>query len=346
MNSRCSFPFSPAVHRIYLYAGATLLASQLAFAQQTVSLRGRVTTKDGAVIPMGVTVVLESEEGMPVARQPADASGQFAFDGLAKINYKITVSCEGFETYTQDIELAFGADQYNVNVFLSPLNSKKQPKVAPLVSDQGASRSAVKYFEKGERALQGKKSRVAREAFERALAHSPCYARALSELALVDIADKRVDSAEAHFLKAIECDGAFLDPYSELAALYKFEKKYAQGERVLRQAIQRSPQTWQLYERLGEIHYATGKYKECEQDYLRVLTLNPAPPSDVHALLANTYLKERIYDRAFKEMMIYMRMDPNGRFAPSIKRVSRQMEAGGLVSRDQVEAGNELLKSR
>ena len=346
MNSLCSFPSSQALLRVFLYAGASVLASQLAIAQQTVSLRGRVTTKDGAVIPMGVTVALESAEGMPVAREPADASGQFSFDGLAKMNYKIAVTCDGFETYTQDVELAFGADQYNLNVVLSPLNARKPAKAAPLISDQSASKTAVKYFETAERALQKKKSRAARESFERALAASPCYARALAELALVDIADRRLDAAEAHFLKAIQCDGAFLDPYSELAELYKVEKRYARSEAVLRQAIQRSPQTWQLYDRLGETHYTMGKYKESEQDYLRVLALNPAPPADVHAHLANVYLKERAYEKAFSEMMNYMRLDPSGRFAPSIKRVTRQMEAGGLISGSQAQAGNTPPKSR
>ena len=77
-----------AVLTALLFAGSCLLVNDVAFAQRPVALRGRVTTKDGVVIPMGVVVTLETAEGMPVAKQPADASGQFSFEGLRVMDSK------------------------------------------------------------------------------------------------------------------------------------------------------------------------------------------------------------------------------------------------------------------
>lgn len=319
---------------------APLLVTTPTTAQTMLTLSGTVTTNDGLVIPSGVTVSLETLEGTPVAQQSADNNGQFSFEGLRVMNYTLTVRCKGFKTHTQEIQLRFGTNMSNVNVYLSPLNGKKVAKHAPLLSDESASKKSVKYFEKGERAFQRKKLGDAEKFFREAVNDSPCYARAWGELALVAVEDNRLKDAEAHFHKAIQCDGQFLDAYAGLAQLYKDEKRYPEAETVLQLGIQRSPATWQFYDRLGLLHYVMRKYKKSEGDFLQVLSLNPEAPPDVDAHLANAYLKEKNYDKAYSEMMKYMRADPTGRFAPSIKRVVKVMETHNLVSPALLQAGD------
>lgn len=303
-----------------------------ALAQTRLTLSGRVTTNQGVVIPSGVTVMLETDEGMPVAQQTVDSSGQFSFEGLRVRNYTLTVTCKGFESYTKDIQLGFGANLNNVNVFLNPLDPTKAAKPAPLLSDLSASKKSVNSFEKGERALQKKKPGNARKFFEEAVTDSPCYARAWGEMALADVEQKQLKDAESHFHKSIECDGQFLDAYSGLAELYKDEGKASDAEAVLRLGIQRSPATWQFYDRLGLLHYSMKEFNKSEDDFQRVLVINPHAPPDVHAHLANAYLKEEKFDKAYGEMMEYMKLDPTGRFAPSIKRVAKVLEDHRLIS--------------
>jgi tetratricopeptide (TPR) repeat protein len=325
---------------IFMTTAAIVIVGDFASAQTRLSLSGRVTTNDGVVIPSGVTLLLETDEGTPVAQQSADASGQFSFQGLRVKNYRLTVTCKGFETYTKDVQMEFGANLSNVNVFLNPLNVRKVVKSAPLLSDESASKKSVKYFGKGERAFLKKKLGDAQKFFEAAVADSPCYARAWNELALVNVEQKNLKDAEVHFRKAMNCDGQFLDAYSGLAQLYKDEMKYSQAEAVLLLGIQRSPVTWQFYDRLGLLHYAMKEYKKSEADFLKVLAINSAAPPDVDAQLANAYLKEARYDKAYLQMMKYMREAPNGRFTPSIDRVVKVMKAHGLVSPKVIE--NEL----
>lgn len=322
---------------IFMPIATVLMLGNFASAQVRLTLRGTVTTKDGVVIPSGVTVSLETDEGMPVARQSTDTNGQFSFEGLRVMNYKLTVTCKGFEPYTQEVQLEFGANLYNVNVFLNPLNARKVVGSAPLLSDQSASKKSVKLFEKGEHAFQKRKVGDAQNFFEAAVADSPCYARAWNELALVNVEQKNLKDAEVHFRKAMDCDGQFLDAYSGLAQLYKDEMKYSQAETVLLLGIQRSPGTWQFYNRLGLLHYAMKEYKKSETDFLQVLAINSAAPPDVNAYLANAYLKEERFDKAYVQMMKYMREAPNGRFAPSIDRVVKIMKAHRLVSPKVIE---------
>ena len=322
---------------IFMPIATVLMVRNIASAQTRLTLRGTVTTKDGVVIPSGVTVSLETDEGMPVAQRATDTNGQFSFEGLRVMNYKLTVTCKGFEPYTQEVQLEFGANLYNVNVFLNPLNVRKVVRSAPLLSDESASKKAVKLFEKGEHAFQKRKLGDAQKSFETAVADSPCYARAWSELALVNVEQKNLKDAEGHFHKAMDCDGQFLDAYSGLAQLYKDEMKYSQAEAVLLLGIQRSPETWQFYDRLGLLHYTMKEYKKSETDFLKVFAINSAAPPDVDAHLANAYLKEARYDKAYIQMMKYMREAPRGRFAPSIDRVVAVMEAHRLVSPKVIE---------
>ena len=322
---------------IFMTTATVVMVGDIASAQTRLTLRGTVTTKDGVVIPSGVTVSLETSEGMPVARASPDTNGQFSFGDLCVRNYRLIVTCKGFETYTKDIQMEFGANLSNVNIFLNPINVRKVVKSPPLWSDESASKKAVKYFEKGERAFQKKKLGDAQKFFEGAVADSPCYARAWGELALVNVEQQDLKDAEGHFRKAMDCDGQFLDAYSGLAQLYKDEMKYPQAEAVLQLGIQRSPGTWQFYDRLGMLHYTMKEYKKSETDFLRLLAINSAAPPDVDAHLANAYLKEGRYDKAYIQMMKYMRAAPKGRFAPSIKRVVKVMEAHRLVSPKVVE---------
>lgn len=331
--------------RVLVLMLAVPLVWSSALAQIRLSLSGRVTTNQGVVIPSGVTVTLETDEGTPVAQQSADSSGQFSFEGLRVRNYTLTVTCKGFEPYTKDIQLGFGANLSNVNVYLNPLNPIKASKPAPLLSDLSASKKSVNSFEKGERALQRKRLGNARKFFEEAVTDSPCYARAWGEMALVDVEQKQFKDAERNFHKSIECDGQYLDAYSGLAELYKDEGRVPDAEAVLRLGIQRSPATWQFYDRLGLLHYSMKEFSKSEDDFQHALVINPGAPPDVHAHLANAYLKEEKFDKAYRQMMEYTELDPNGRFAPSIKRVAKVLEDHKLVSPATIQVENRTDRS-
>lgn len=281
---------------------------------------------------MGVTVSLDTEEGIPIAKVPASSAGQFEFPNLMKMVYKLSVIADGFEPFQQEVNVTYGATQYNINVFLNPLNAKKVPGPPALTSDMNAPKLARKEYEKGEAALKTKNLREARTHLERALAIYPCYARALTDLALIDSQEKKVGNAHDHLQAAIKCDGNFLDSYSMLAQLYRAEGKYKEAEAALQNAIRISPNSWQLYDQLGGLHYTMGRYRDAEQDLVKAQSFNSDLPAEFHATLANVYLKERVFDKAYAEMQTYLQQDPDGKFAPSVRRISSEMVAAGVAT--------------
>src|SRR5207302_1787637 len=119
-----------------------------------VTLGGWVRADYGPGAPGGVTVRLETNEGLIGGEQPVNTSGYFEFVGLAKTYYRLTVTAPGFQSYQRDLDLRSVGDRLVVNVQLSPaLKSKAPPPPASLsFTDSKASKEARKEYEQGERA--------------------------------------------------------------------------------------------------------------------------------------------------------------------------------------------------
>ena len=321
--------------RAGIAGAATLLC--LAFAcpltapaDQTVTLRGRVLTKDGQPVSTGVEISLESQEGGLVGRRSTDAFGNYVFDGLTAGEYRLTVTADKFQVYQQDVNLEFRGQTYNVDVYLTAAG-KPVAKAPPAVTDEAAPAAARKEFEKGKRALDQGKAAEARRHLEKAVTAYPCYARAQTSLAEVDLHDRRPDDAEACFKKAVHCDGSFLDAFSELAELYIVQKKFAQSEEVLNQGLRLSPQAWLFRYEMGQAHYGLQKYTDSVQDYRLAQSLHPEMPAKFHIKLASAYMRTGDNSNALAEFQTYLRLEPNGQYAGPAREISGRMLQDGIT---------------
>lgn len=299
---------------------------------QTVSLEGRIRAEGGQGTPSGVLVRLETSEGQLAAEQPATTSGQFEFSDLSKVTYVVTVTAPGFQTWQQTMDLGRGANKFIVNIMLTPIGkARPSPADAPALTDANAPKKARKEYEKGAHALEARNLSGARTHFEKAVTEYPCYARAQTDLALTLSSQHELAPAETALRKAIECDPGFLNAYTELGQLLNAEKKYNDSQTVLQEGLRRSPSSWQFYSELGAAFYGLGRYSEAEGEYLKAQSLSAAPLPDVDVKLADVYLKEMNYNKAYAAMQAYLQIEPNGRFVAKIKNIMRQMESSGVL---------------
>ena len=303
---------------------------QIELAQNEV-LSGRVVTDSGQTIRFGVTITLETDSGERVAQTPANSDGRFEINFLRKMRYRLTVTAEGFETWQQEVDLAFGAGQTILRITLTPSNKVKESTAAATLTDDQAPKSARKEYEKGSRALAARELPEARTHLEKALSEFPCYARAQADLAVVLTERHELQAAEAALRKAMQCDPGFPDAYTQLGQLLNAEKKFTESVDLLQDGLRRSPGTWQLYYQQAIAHYGLKQYSQAEEEYLKVQSLNPNPPADLHVKLADVYLKENAYGKAYAEMQAYLQAEPEGRFASKIKAIMRQMESSGAL---------------
>jgi len=334
MVRSCSFSWTAMVCGAVLFSAASASPGQQGAFLHNITLRGQVQTRDGQVIPVGVTVTLETQEGTPIMSRPVDSSGNFEFAGLLAGNYSLSVKDGDFQPYQQSLDLSDGwITFHSVRIVLLPLDkSKVNLSALPSLTDQAAPKNARKEFEKGTHAWRENKLTEARNHLEKAVEEYPCFARAQAALAELDLADHKPDRAEDRSKQAIHCDGTYLDAFYSLARLYMTENKPQDSETILREVLRLSPNAWLSHYQLGTVHFARGEYQKASQDFLTAQSLHPDMPAEFHAKLANTYLKTGEYGKALAEVDTYLRLSPQGPYATSAKKISEVLRSGGVTS--------------
>jgi tetratricopeptide (TPR) repeat protein len=279
-------------------------------------------------------VTLETREGIPLASHPTDSGGNFEFAGLESAVYTLSVKADGFQNYEQTLDFTDPGDTFrNVIVALSLLHKPAANLSAlPALTDQAAPKSARKEFQKGNRAWRANRSAEARKHLERAIEQYPCYARAQATLAELDLAERKLESAEAGYKRAIHCDSSYSDAFYQLAQLYSTEKRPADSVAILHQALRLSPSAWLLHYQLGTAQFAMGEYREAAKGFLTAQSLHPDMPAEFHAKLADTYLKTSEYPKALAEIETYLRLSPEGPYAPRAKRISKILRSRGVTA--------------
>lgn len=297
----------------------------------TCSVYGEVRTDRGVVVKNAM-VRLQTGEGQNVDQRPATTAGQFFFSDIPKGEYVLIVTAEGFQTYTQPVNMRDGPDQYNVTVDLTPANQfGPAGEEVPALSDAQAPKDARREYEKAWKAIESRKYGEARKHLQAAVDRYPCYARAQTRLGLVLSQQKNYKAAEAAFQKSISCDAGYLDAYLELGQLLNAEKEFNEAAPVLEQGLRQAPAYWRFYYESGVAQYGLKHYDLAEQQFNKVKSLASTPPAELDARLADVYLRENSFQKAYASMKDYLKADPGGRFAPRIRTIMKQMEASGVL---------------
>jgi tetratricopeptide (TPR) repeat protein len=336
----CRAALKPAAFTLLM-----LLALTPASAQQDAELHGRVRTDQGVALNSGGMVRLETEEHEVVAEQPVNTGGDFYFLHLPKRMYLLTLTAEGFVTYQQEIDLAEGPSQYNMTITLTPARKMAQARSSPpALSDAQAPKEARREYEKAEKALAARKLGEAREHLAKAVEQYPCYARAQTDLGMVFSLQQEYTAAEAALRKSLACYPGYVDASAELGQLLNAEKRFSEALPVLEQGARLSPGSWQFYYELGVAQYGLKHYSSAESEYLKAQSLNANPSAALDVKLADVYLRENAFDKAYAKMQEYLKAEPQGRFAPHIREIMKQMESSGVVGAGEAAKGPEHVK--
>jgi tetratricopeptide (TPR) repeat protein len=290
---------------------------------------GQVLTEEEAVISSGVTIVVETRDGQRSAEIHPDAHGRFEVPDLRHQTYLMTVRAEGFYPLQLYLDLKDGFGPVVLRVVMHRAPRRKTTSPLPALTDLSAPKNAHKLFQGAVHALQANRLDDAREKFQKAIAAYPCYARALTGLASIQIAARDLDSAAANLHQATRCDPGFPDACALLGKVLNSQKRFAESEEVLKQGLRLSPEAWPLYDQLAAAHYNEGQYAKAQEEWLRVLALDPAPPAELHAKLAAVYLQGGARDKAYAEMQAYLRAEPTGRFASAFKAMLSRLGPSG-----------------
>jgi len=293
------------------------------------TVSGQVQTEGEAVISSGVTIVVETRDGKRSGEIHANAQGRFELPGLFRQTYVMTVTAEGFFPVQLFLDLKDGEGPVELQIVMHRAPRKKATSRPPALTDLSAPKDARKEFQKGTHALQANRVDDTRKDFEKAISEYPCYARALTGLASIQIAARDLESASANLHQAVRCDPGFPDACALLGKVLNNQKKFAESEEILKQGLRLSPDAWQLYDQLATAHYNEGQYGKAQEEWLRVLAIDPAPPAELHAKLAAVYFQGGARDKAYTEMQAYLKAEPSGRFASAFKAMMPRLGPAG-----------------
>jgi len=294
------------------------------------TVSGQVVTEGEVAIPSGVTIVIEARDGKRSNEIHPDSQGRFEIRDLVRQTFVMTVSAEGFHPQELFLDLKDGGDTpVMLQIMLTRAPSTKPPSPIPALTDLSAPKNARMSFQQGAHSLQANHLDEARAKFQKAIAEYPCYARARTGLASIQIAARDLDVAAANLREAVRCDPGFPDACALLGKVLNNQKKFVESEEALKQGLRRSPDAWPLYDQLATAHYNLGQYGKAQDEWLRVIALDPAPPAELHAKLAAVYIRGGARDKAYAEMQAYLRADPNGRFASAFKATMPRLETSG-----------------
>jgi len=297
----------------------------------TRSVSGQVVTEEGEAISSGATIVVETRDGERTAELHADAQGRFEVPDLLHQTYIMTVSAEGFHPQQLYLDLKDGAGPVTVRITLTQAPVQNTASALPALTDMSAPKNARKAFARAVQALSAKRLDDARKELERAVAEYPCYARALTGLASIQIAARDWEASAANLRQAIRCDPGFPDAFTSLGELLNSQKKFVESEGILKQGLRLSPRAWQLYDQLATAHYNERQYGKAEEEWLHVLAIDPAPPAELHAKLAAVYLQGGARDKAYAQMQAYLQADPGGPFASKFRAMLRRLGPSGTA---------------
>jgi len=85
-----------------------------------------------------------------------------------------------------------------------------------------------------------------------------------------------------------------------------------------------------LFEK-SRAQFSLRDYSAAELTALASLHRSPPPPSEIHLVLANCYLRLRRYAEAATELTLYVKLEPNSTSAPQAQQTLAKLKEAGAV---------------
>ena len=268
--------------------------------------------------PLSYDVILYTEAGSIVSRQPVPAGGRFRFYDLPNGHYNLAVEVEGSEVARARIQVisSFKTDfQHDI-----ALGFRARPGAAGRAGTVSAAAyrrkpSAQKLYERGAEALTAKRYADAVSLFEQLAAADAQDYEALLELGTAQLFQEKFDEAERAYARAAEVKPDLALPLVNLGRLRSMRKNFDGAVESLSKAVALKPPSADANFLLGEAYLQLKKGSKAVPFLEEAARLGRA---DAHLRLATLYHAVGLKDRAAAEYERYLSKKPD---APDRKRL-------------------------
>jgi Tfp pilus assembly protein PilF len=293
-------------------------------------VHGQVRIAHGGSSAEEVLVRLESFKGGLVGEVRTDRLGKFRFSGLVPDQYIVTVHAPGFKDTQQQVDLQTTTSEY-VQLQLVPdkTTSPNATESPSKLINANVPAEARKEFEKSEAALRAGETR---ENLEEAVRHLdtavslyPNFFEAQLELGTVYMDMQQWEKAEKALHRAIEINSKSSNALFALGEVYRRQKKYAEAETSLQEGLKLDNKSSLGHFTLGRVYWEKGDLVKAGPQVGRAIQLKP-DYAEAHLLAGNILLRARQPENALTEIEEYLRLAPNGEFAPQARELANKLK--------------------
>jgi Tfp pilus assembly protein PilF len=296
----------------------------------------QVRFPDGAAVPNGVFIELELQNTQMVTQDQTDSSGKCMLIPPGPAIYLVRAKQAGY------FDAVVSVDLQNTPTGMANLILKPKPGEAPPPSPpkgaKGATISAVdlsvpepaqKEFGLSQQALQNHDLDAGIAHLKKAIELHDQFPQAYILLGMTYNEQKNWKDAQAALEKAIQQNPKAADAYVQLGSALLQEKDYAGAEKALNQGLQLNPvaqDSSMAQYTLATAYFADGQWKNAEPHVAKTIASTPDFALG-HWLMAQIMLKKGDGRGAINEFETYLKLDPNGPAAPSVRVVIPKIQA-------------------
>lgn len=208
--------------------------------------------------------------------------------------------------------------------------STETPKPAPETRKRRSIPEVDDAINKGEELLFKKHdAKASVEEFKRAIKLDPFYGQAYLLLGLAQMQLGQWSDAQWAFEEAAKVEPGNAKAYLGAGSALNEQKDYAGAQKVLQESLELRPDSAEAHYEMARSLWGQNKWQAAEPHVRQAIELNKdyAGP---HALMGNIYLQREDPEAALGEFEEYLRLDPEGSLAPSVKdMVARLKQALG-----------------
>jgi tetratricopeptide (TPR) repeat protein len=280
-----------------------------------------------------VIIRLRSDMVAYQTEMSTDDQGRFNFDGLPLTTFHLTIEGQGFKPYENLIDISMSKMAYELITLR--LNKVPDANAVPPEGPKSAINARIaqiplaaqKEFDSGKQSMQAKDAPASLQHFQKAIDLYPNYAEAYQLMGVVNLETGKFADAEPQLAKATEIEPKLATAFFALGICRNQMAKYAEAETALARGLELDPNSPDGHYHIAEAYWNLGRFDDSEPHARKSLELKP-DMAPAHVLLGNAMLRKHAAPAALKEFKEYLRLAPQGEFAPATKAAVDRLEKG------------------
>jgi tetratricopeptide (TPR) repeat protein len=241
-------------------------------------------------------------------------SGEFAFRGLQRGHYILTLEANDYESTEMQLDMSYTSDK-GMTLYMKPIvKPGSASSGGPPISAHELSmpEAARKLMQSGQKKLYvDKDPQGALADFQQAVSTAPGYYEAHREIAMAYMTQGKAEEAQASLRKSIEVSGdTYGDAEIDLGTLLIEKGDIDTGEKAVRRGLELNPKSWKGFYELGKLDLGRNRLDSALKSAEQARSLAPNVPI-IYRLLANIHIRQKNNQELLNDLDAYIKLDPD-----------------------------------